>query len=276
VGSSSGAWIRSLPQRRHNPAATMPELPQPTDAQLDAAASQLEDGASQSGKQPSGDAGSGSVKLDSSDPGSARGSSGGSPSSSGGDISSDPAPDSADGDAQQPVKADDAAAQVGDLHASVPALAPAPDVKAAAAKEASSDERLQAADSPAEQDGDAAQSDGSGPAPQADEGKQAADGKDSGLAAPDSSDGGDTEAEGSGDSNGKIGAAPEQTAPTDSNDEAALSSAASPADSSPSAAAGRRSEDSQDVDEGSLSRASAPDEAALLADPIAKVRPINM
>lgn len=297
VGSSSGAWIRSLPQRRHNPAATMPELPQPTDAQLDAAASQLEGGALQSEKQPSA-ASSDGVKLDSSDPGSMDASSGGLLASSSGDGSSDPAPDTAASDPQQPVKADAAAAQNADLHASVPALAPAPDVEAAAAKEESSDERLQAAvDSPAGQDREAAQSGGNTPAPEAGQTEQAADSKDSGSEAAHSNGGGDSDAEdrgstgmdssnentpgapsstaevalASGDSNGKIGAAPEQTAPSDIGAEAALSSAASPADGSPSAAAGSRSDESQIADEGSLSRASAPDEAALLADPIAKV-----
>ena len=286
IGSSSGAWIRSLPQKRHNPAAKTPELPQPTDAQLDAAASPLEGGALQPAKQASGDAGSGSVKLDSSDPGSADGISGGSPGSSGDNGSSDPAPDDADSDAQQPVKTDEHAAQNAALQASIPAAAPAPDVKATAAEEESRGEGLQAAaDSPAEQQPDAAQSGSSGPALQANQTEDAAGSTDSGLEAPDSSGGGDSDANGrgsagsnaegplaSGDGTGKQAAAPEQMAPNDSSAKAASSSAASPADSGQSTAIGSRSGDSsQDADAGSLSRASAPDEAALLADPIAKV-----
>ena len=299
IGNSSGAWIRSLPQKRHNPAAKTPQLPQPTDAQPDAAASQLEDGASQSGKQLSGDAGSGSVKLDSSDPGSMDGSGRGSLASSSGDVSSDPALDDADSDAQQAVKADDTAAQNAGLQASIPAPAPAPNARPAAAKEESSDKKSQAAaESPAEQDHDAARSGGSAPAPQADQLKQASDSKDSASEAPESGDSRDSDTEGRGsaavdssDENslgapssnaenpvasengtGEEGAALEQTAPSNSSAEAAPSSAAKPADSSERPAAVDRSTDSsQGAVKGSLSRASAPDEAALLADPIAKV-----
>ena len=299
VGSSSGAWIRSLPQKRHNPAAMTPELPQPTDAQLDAAASQLEGGALQPGNQPSDGGSSGGVKLDSSDPGSTVGSSNSSPGSGSGNVSNQPAPDDADSDAQQPVKADESAALNAGVQASVPAAAPAPDVKAAGAKDESRDEGLQAAaDSPAEQQPDADQSGSSGPAPQADQVEDAAGSTDAGSTAPDSSGGGDSAAEGrgsadvdsskestpgapgsqaegpvaSGDGTGEQGAAPEQTAQSDGSAEAASSSAASPANSGQSTATGSRSgNSSQDADAGSMSRASAPDEAALLADPIAKV-----